>query len=81
MKVLKFYSPLCGPCKVMDANLKQAGVSYENINIFEDEELASKHNIRAIPTLVKIDDEGNEIERHVGVLNVEQIKEFYGKND
>ena len=35
-KLLKFYSPLCGPCKVMDKNLKDSGVEYVNINIFED---------------------------------------------
>ena len=81
MKVIKFYSPLCGPCKVMDANLKQAGVCYESVNIFEDEELSDKYNIRAIPTLVKVTDEGDEIERHGGVLTVDQIKEFYGTND
>lgn len=90
-KLLKFYSPLCGPCKVMDKNLKDSGVEYVNINIFEDachddlgttEHLVEHYGIRAIPTLIKINDTGEIINRHVGILTVEQIKEFAnGTND
>lgn len=75
MRILKFYSPTCGPCKVMDSNLKQAGVPYENINIITEEELTSEYGIRAVPTLIKIDDEGN-VEKRIGIMTVEQIKEF-----
>ena len=90
-KLLKFYSPLCGPCKVMDKNLKDSGVEYVNINIFEDachddlgttEHLVEHYGIRAIPTLIKINDTGEIINKHVGILTVEQIKEFAnGTND
>lgn len=90
-KLLKFYSPLCGPCKVMDKNLKDSGVEYVNINIFEDachddlgttEHLVEHYNVRAIPTLIKINDVGEVISKHVGILTVEQIKEFVnGTND
>lgn len=81
MRILKFYSPTCGPCKVMDSNLKEANVSYENINILENDELVSEYGIRAVPTIIKVDDKGG-IDRRVGIINVEQIKEFvYGTND
>lgn len=89
-KLLKFYSPLCGPCKVLDKNLKDSGVDYINVNIFEDacydnlgttEYLVEHYNIRAVPTLIKINDIGEELARHVGIINTEQIKEFYGTND
>ena len=90
-KLLKFYSPLCGPCKVMDKNLKDSGVEYVNINIFEDacyddlgttEHLVEHYGIKAIPTLIKINDTGEIINRHVGILTIEQIKEFAnGTND
>jgi thioredoxin-like negative regulator of GroEL len=84
-KLLKFYSPLCGPCKVLHKNIEDSGVEYININIFEDEcfdnlgateHLVEHYNVRALPTLIKIDDTGNELNRHVGILSVEQIKEF-----
>ena len=31
MKILKFYSDSCGPCKVLTKNLKEAGIDVENI--------------------------------------------------
>ena len=84
-KILKFYSPLCGPCKVLEKNLKDSGIEYVNINIFEDEcidnlgstdHLVEHYGIRSIPALVKIDDSGEVIDKKVGILSVEQIKEF-----
>ena len=37
MKIIKFYSDTCGPCKVLDSNLKKAGIDYESINANSDE--------------------------------------------
>ena len=34
MKILKFYSDSCGPCKVLTKNLKEAGIDVENIDIY-----------------------------------------------
>jgi thiol-disulfide isomerase/thioredoxin len=36
-KILKFYSPTCGPCKVIDNLLKQLNVEYYNINVYDPE--------------------------------------------
>ena len=90
-KLLKFYSPLCGPCKVLEKNLKDSKIEYVDINIFEDtfhdglgttEQLVEYYNIRSVPTLIKINEPGEELGRHVGILNVEQLKEFVnGTND
>lgn len=84
-KILKFYSPLCGPCKVLEKNLKDSGIEYVNINIFEDgcidelgsiDQLVEHYGIRSIPALVKINDTGEVVDKKVGILSVEQIKEF-----
>lgn len=84
-RLLKFYSPLCGPCKVLEGNLKNSGIAYTDINIFGDEnidglgttdDIVEHYNIRSVPTLIKIDDSGLELDRRVGILSVEQIKEF-----
>ena len=37
MKIIKFYSDTCGPCKVLDSNLKKASINYESINANNDE--------------------------------------------
>ncbi len=84
-KILKFYSPLCGPCKVLEKNLKDSGIEYVNVNIFEDgcidelgsiDQLVEHYGIRSIPALVKIDSAGEVIDKKVGILSVEQLKEF-----
>ena len=76
-KILKFYSPFCGPCKVLEKNLRESKIEYTDINVFEDENsLADKYDIRTIPSLVKIDSNGDMLNKAVGILSVEQIKEF-----
>lgn len=75
MKLIKFYSDTCGPCRVLDSNLKKAGVVYESVNVNENEELVDKYKIRSLPTLI-MEDNGQEIERRVGVMTEEQIKHW-----
>lgn len=84
-KILKFYSPLCGPCKVLEQNLKDSGIEYVSINIFDDEcidnlgnteHLVEHYGVKALPTLIKIDDSGEVLDKKVGILNVEQLKDF-----
>ena len=84
-KILKFYSPLCGPCKVLEQNLKDSSIEYVNVNIFEDEcidnlgstdQLVEHYGIKSIPALVKINDSGDVIDKKIGILSVEQLKEF-----
>lgn len=77
MKIIKFYSDTCGPCKVLDSNLKKAGIEYESVNANSDENdaLVEKYGIRAVPTLIK-EDNGVEIARHVGIMTEEQLKHW-----
>ncbi len=77
MKIIKFYSDTCGPCKVLDSNLKKAGIDYESINANSDENdtLVEKYNIRAVPTLIK-EENGVEIARHTGIMTEEQLKHW-----
>ena len=84
MKILKFYSNTCGPCKVLERNLKEAGIEYEDIDVMDpgiideldDVDLLEYYHIKAVPTLVIIDSQGNEIKRNVGILPVDKLKEF-----
>ena len=77
MKIIKFYSDTCGPCKVLDINLQRAGIAYESINanMEENDALVEKYKIRAVPTLIK-EDNGVEIDRHVGIMTEEQLKHW-----
>jgi glutaredoxin len=80
MKVYKFFSPTCGPCKVLEKNLQESGIKYESIDITkeENEELISKYNIMTIPTLIKTGDNGESIFRNKGILSVDDIKKYFG---
>ena len=75
MKIIKFYSDTCGPCRVLDTNLQRAGIAYEaiNVNMEENDVLVEKYNIRAVPTLIK-EENGAEIARHTGIMTTEQLK-------
>ena len=78
MKVLKIYSRTCGPCKVLESNLQLAGIPHESIDVqsIGGENIIDKYEVRAVPTLILIDDEGNVMKRHTGLLGVQELKEF-----
>ena len=79
MKIYKFFSPTCGPCKVLETNLQASGLEYESIDITkeENEELVSKHKIMSVPTLIGADNEGNGILRYKGILSTEDIIKYF----
>lgn len=78
MKVLKIYSRTCGPCKVLESNLQLASIPHESVDVqsIEGENIVDKYEVRAVPTLILIDDEGNVMKRHTGLLGVQELKEF-----
>ena len=81
MKLIKVYSKTCGPCKVLEKNLIESGIQYDSVDIASDEgdEIVDKYNIRNVPTLLLVDDNGTLINKHVGILNSEKIKKFYNE--
>lgn len=85
MKVYKFYAKGCGPCMVLENNLQKSGIKYIGVNVANHEEYASPdddyslieyYNIKSIPTLLIVDDEGKEVERRRGIVTVDQLKEL-----
>lgn len=79
MKVLKFFSPTCGPCKVLDRNLQEAGIQYESIDITDgnNEELITKYSITSIPTLLAVDTEGNAVLRNKGIISTQDLIKYF----
>lgn len=80
MKALKFSASWCGPCKMLATVVANAGekitVPIENIDIDENKEMAVKYGIRSVPTMVVVDDSGNEVKRKTGAMNESQLLEF-----
>ena len=88
MKVYKFHSKSCGPCKVVEKNLKEVGLKYTSIDIMDESEYTSpegdydlleQFNVRNVPTLIITDDENKVVDRFVGVLPVNAIKHLVEK--
>ena len=76
-KIYYFSADWCGPCKQLGPIMEKSGLPYTKINIDTDTELSTKYGIRNIPTLLKVDTQGNEISRIVGAKPLVEIKNWY----
>lgn len=77
MKILKFYSNVCTPCRVLEKVLDKLEVeNVESINVQENTELAETFNVKNLPTLIKLSENNEEISRLSGMHTVQEIKEF-----
>ena len=83
MKILKIYSKTCGPCKVLENNLQLAGIPHESVDVqsAQGEDIVDKYEVKTVPTLILVDDEGNVLKKHSGLLNVQELKEFYNETN
>lgn len=81
MKLLKFYATWCGPCKGLTMTLNgmdNLPVALEEIDIDQNMDMARKYNVRSVPTLVLVNEDGTEVNRGVGMLSEQQILELVG---
>jgi thioredoxin 1 len=76
MKLLKFHATWCAPCKMLSKTLSTIELPFELVDIDIDEniEQAQKYNVRGVPTLVLVDDEGKAVTTHVGAITKEQFQ-------
>lgn len=87
MKVLKFYAPWCGQCKVLTKELEKnpINVPIESINVEDNEEMTKKYNVQGLPTLILTDKEGKVLVTWHGIIKSEvinnKIKEYGSNSD
>lgn len=71
MKLIKFAQTVCGPCNVLTMMMNQMGAEADEVRMLDSEELLEKaqkdFGVMSTPTLLLLDDEGNEVARAVGV--------------
>mgnify|MGYP003969643571 FL=1 len=79
---LELGSTTCIPCKQMEKVLESVREKYgDQIDVIfydvkNEKEITKKYKIKMIPTQVFLDENGNEIHRHVGFYPEEKIDEF-----
>lgn len=76
MKTMKYFSATwCGPCKVFKPVMNEIaseGYHVEFIDIDNLSDLASKYNVRSVPTTI-IEENGIEVDRIVGSVPKQQV--------
>ena len=84
-KLLDFGAGTCIPCKRMAPILKALSEEYKGrvviriIEVYQDRELTRINGIRLIPTQIFFDAKNQEVFRHVGFMDKEQIKKVFDK--
>jgi thioredoxin 1 len=80
MKAIKFYAEWCQPCKMLSRIMEDASdqitTQVENIDIDTDMDTAIKYGVRGVPTMVLVDDNGNELARKVGMMQEQELITF-----
>lgn len=75
MKLIKFETDNCTPCKMVDSVLLGKSVEVERINVEENKELTKKFEIMSVPVLILLDENGEEVKRSKG-FNLSEIEEI-----
>ncbi len=84
-KLFDFGAGKCIPCKRMLPILKELTEEYKGwviikiIEVYEEQELTKANRIRLIPTQIFFDSKNQEVSRHEGFMDKEQIKKIFQK--
>jgi thioredoxin 1 len=89
LKIVKFGTPTCGPCKLQETfldNFVKEGfdVEIEKVDASEDMDKAEEFGVSTVPTLIVFDESGTEVKRFIGLTQTKQLSEFfssYGKSE
>lgn len=76
MKILKFYTPTCMPCKMVGKMLESIeGIEVIPIDATEEISKVDEYDVCNTPTLIFLDDEGKEVNRIAGMTTLKKIEE------
>jgi thioredoxin 1 len=76
--LIDFFATWCGPCQMLSPILKQVKdnvgdkVIIVKIDVDKNQEIASKHNVRGVPTMILFQN-NKQLWRQSGVVSKEEI--------
>lgn len=83
LKMMDFFAKWCGPCRTLTPTIDSLKDEYEKnetpnlsilkIDVDQETDLASKYNIRSIPTII-FERDGEVLERLSGIQSRESLK-------
>ena len=81
MTVIFISMSFCGSCRKLQNAMEYAGIEVDehreiDTNKKDDMDFAQKYNIQTFPTLLKLDNNGNELGRLCGLQALSNIREF-----
>ena len=80
--LLKFSASIyCKPCKELDKVILATDlgdIDYQEVDVTDDLNLAKHWNIRGVPTLLLLDENEEELNRHTGLLSSVGLQNFVG---
>ena len=80
--LLKFSASIyCKPCKELDKVILATDlgdIDYQEVDVTDDLNLAKHWNIRGVPTLLLLDENEEELNRHTGLLSPVGLQNFGG---
>ena len=80
-KVIFVSMPSCGSCRKLQNAMDYAGIKVDEHKLIdpsnkEDLDFAQKYRLQTFPTLLKLDDNGEELGRLCGLQPLSKIKDF-----
>jgi len=79
--VIKFGAKWCGPCKMLGEALSRQplnipNVTFEEYDADKDEVIFERYHVQNVPTILILDEEGAEIDRHAGGITRDQLEKW-----
>ena len=80
MKILKFYTDTCMPCRMIGKILESMNLAVDSINALENTALVDEYNVCTTPTLVFLGEDNKEVARTTGPVTKAQVQKIIDEN-
>lgn len=79
-KLIYVSAKWCGPCKTFSpimGKVSLSGIPVEKVDADSNSDVLTKYGVRNIPTVIKVDNNGNMLDKFVGVKSEQEVINFY----